>query len=177
MNPKIRASVIFRENLELASINQTQFRRKVMDTLIAEFSTPEKAMSVAAAATYYNTAKKQAEQDGLVKGLGRNHSEEQTPPNQETTCHAATPITSTVYSNKTHGDSHSGDDEPCFTVLEVINGFVERTMSFGLQGDASEHIDERRLNSPSNWKLISGIGPNSGERYSLRQGEKELQTL
>jgi hypothetical protein len=161
---KERAVELFNANIGMIEeINQTEFRRHVMNTLIEEFSTPEKEMTIAAAATHYNNAKKLAESQGLVSGLGRS-----TP---------APVAGTTIIKPKKTVEKKTIDDDACFTVVEVVGGETRRTMSFIANGDASEHFEACYLSFPEhskNWRLIQGLGPNSGEPFRLQAGEKDI---
>ena len=160
MNAKTRATELFMENLELSKTDQTAFRRKVMHTLIAEFSVDGRVMSIASAATLYNNAKKAAEQAGLVQGLGR------TKP--KTAC-------STGSNKPCKRDKQDlVPDDQCYTVLELVDGNVGRCRSFLSEEDAREHLRMRRSTTATEWKLIQGLGPNSGDVYRLGIEEKEL---
>lgn len=156
---KSRAFNIFVENLELAKTNQTIFRRRVVDIIIAEFSTPDKIMSLAASAAHYNNAKKLAEEKGLVSGLGRPPKD----PNE-------------VKPEKTGSSKLLFDDSDCITVLEVIDGIVTRTGSYLNEALAWEHLKERRSSRfPTTWKIIKGLGPNVGDIYKLVDLEVDLE--
>lgn len=156
---KVRAFEIFVENLHMAQTNQTIFRRFVVDTIIAEYATPEKPMSLAASAAHYNTAKKLAESKGLVSGLGRPPKD----PNE------AKP-------EKSNGSRMPFDDEDCFTVLEIINGVVTRTGSYLDEALARKKLAERRSSKfPTTWKFIKGLGPNVGDVYKLTDLETDME--
>ena len=155
MNAKERALEIYNQHLVLASTDGRNFRKTVMDQLMAETG-----CSLAAAATHYNNAKKAVP----VEGLGR------------------APIAKGVRKPTAKGkDKTEVPDDECFSVLELrsgdgINFHVGRCQSFILQGDASEKFDEKVEAWPSNtWVLIQGLGPNSGESFRLDAGEKEIR--
>jgi len=175
MGTKERTLELFKEYLNLATLNQTEFRRKVMTQLQVEFK-----ISLASSATYYNNAKKVAEAEKWCpSGLGREKP--------TITHHINNPATSIIgdvppyiYTNQsTHRQVEiENDTEPCFTVIEVINGVVERTESFLDIGEARDIIyDHRMVSTHARWKLITGLGPNPGERYYLRntRGEEEVE--
>jgi len=158
---KVRAYEIFVENLHIAETNQTIFRRLVVDTIIAEFATVERPMSLAASAAHYNTAKKLAESKGLVSGLGR-------PPKDP----------SQSKPEKLNGSKQPFDDEDCFTVLEIVNGVVTRTGSFLNEELARKKLAERRSSKfPTTWKFIKGLGPNVGDTYKLGDLEVDLEAI
>jgi hypothetical protein len=143
---KERAIEVFNENLDMIPVDQTQFRRKVMQTLVIEFS-----ITNATAATHYNNAKKLAEKNGTVFGLGRQ----------------------SVQSN-TNNNALVSDSE-LYTIVEVINGEVARTQSFLNEKDARAKLAIRKMaRIPTEWKLIKGIGPNVGDTYKLTDYEAEL---
>lgn len=143
---KDRAYEIFVDNIHIAGIDQTIFRRKVMDTLKEEYNA-----TTAAAATHYNNAKKLAESNGLISGLGRPQQAKRT----------------------TSKDVVS--DSECYTVLEIVDDTVTRTRSFLDVTLAKANLKLRlSARNPSCWKLISGMGPNVGDTYRLRPGEVEI---
>ena len=165
MNAKTRAVELFNEHIALSTTDQTAFRRLVMNTLIAEFSLPDKPMSIAAAATHYNNAKKGAEAAGTVSGLGRTVTKVIDPD----------AVVATVGKIKKAGKAIV-DDSACFTVIEVIDGIVCRCRSYLDIGEARDDVyDRREFSSFERWKLIQGLGPNSGETYRLRDDEKEIE--
>lgn len=156
MNAKERAIEIYNHHIALASTDGRAFRKTVMDQLMAETG-----CSLAAAATHYNNAKKQAP----VEGLGR----------------APTPKgVRKMGGAKAKKEDDLVPDDECFTVLELVksgNDFaVGRCQSFVMQGDASEKFDEKVEAWPmNNWVLIQGLGPNHGETFKLDAGEKEIR--
>lgn len=155
---KTRAFDIFIENLELAKVDQSMFRRRVIETIMVEFSTPEKQMSHAASAAQYNSAKKKAEGQGQVAGLGRPAKDP-----------------SEVKHEKGDSSKLLFDDCDCYTVLEIVDGLVRRTGSFLDKGLALQKLAERRTAKiPTMWKLIQGLGPNVGDVYKLADNETEL---
>lgn len=150
---KERALELFKQHLPLIeTIGQTEFRRTVMQQLMAEFG-----ISQGSASTLYNTAKKA----NPVEGLGR----EPAPAGVKK-----------LSENKTKGPALV-DDNDCFTVIEIEkDGLVGRCQSFLLQGDASEKFDEKvAAISDCTWVLIRGLGPIHGESYSLDDGEVEIK--
>jgi hypothetical protein len=156
MNAKERALEIYNHHLALASADGRGFRKTVMDQLMEETG-----CTLAAAATHYNNAKKAVPVEGLGRapapkgirkpGASKGKSKELVP------------------------------DEECFSVLELVTAesgavAVGRCQSFLLQGDASETYDNKVNSWPnSNWVLIQGLGPISGESYKLTEGEKEIK--
>jgi hypothetical protein len=115
----------------------------------------ETGCSLAAAATHYNNAKKQAP----IEGLGR----------------APTPKSAKKWTKGKTGEQLQ-DDNDCFTVIELADGCVGRCQSFLMQGDASEAFDSKVQNWPgSEWVMIQGLGPNSGDPFKLDTGEKEIK--
>lgn len=150
-SPKLRAITLFNENMYMINESQTQFRKKVMQTLMAEFN-----ISQAASATHYNNAKKLAEKDGIIVGLGRGSDA----------------VGDRRRSNPNDRLIH---DDDCFTVLEVIDDAVTRTQSFIDEELARTKLKERlSAKIPTTWKLIRGLGPNVGDTYKLSESEKEL---
>ena len=143
---------IYAKHIALASTDGRLFRKTVMDEIMATCG-----CSLAAAATFYNNAKKGA---APVEGLGR------------------APVPKGI---KKPGANKKGTvdlqpDEECFSVMEIENGNVGRCRSFLLQGDASEMFDDQVKWKPKNtWVLIQGLGPVSGETYKLGDGEKEIK--
>ena len=156
MNAKQRAIEIYNEHLGLASTDGRGFRKTVMDQLMAE-----SGCTLAAAATHYNNAKKQA---APVEGLGR------------------APVAKGVRkpgANKAKGEELQDEDE-CYTVLELLKHkndvTVGRCRSFLLQGDASEEFDDRIKYQPSAvWIMIKGLGPNHGDNFKLGANEVEIK--
>lgn len=156
MNAKQRAIEIYTAHLALAATDGRNFRKTVMDQLMSETG-----CTLAAAATHYNTAKKQS---APVDGLGR------------------APVAKGVRKpgsgkNKTEDLQ---DDDDCFTVLELLkheNGTtVGRCRSHLLQGDASEEFDDRIKYRPNTvWLMIKGIGPNHGDNFKLSNTEVEIK--
>jgi len=152
MNAKQRAIEIYNLHLALASTDGRNFRKTVMDQLMAETG-----CSLAAAATHYNNAKKQAVP---VEGLGR----------------APVPKGIRKPGGKGKKQEDLQDDNECFTVIELRDGSVGRCQSFLMQGDASEKFDDKVLAWPhSGWVMIQGLGPNSGDTFKLDTGEKEIK--
>jgi hypothetical protein len=149
-NVSKRAIELFNNNIPMIADNPTTFRRKVMQTLVAEYS-----ISVAAAATYYNNAKKLAVNSGLVTEFGRVQAA------------AARDVDK-------FGNSILSESE-CYTVLELTNDIVTRTKSYLYEDDATTAYN-KKLNSrfSGTWKLIKGMGPNVGDTYRLQDGEVEL---
>jgi len=152
MNAKQRAIEIYNLHLALASSDGRGFRKTVMDQLMSETG-----CTLAAAATHYNNAKKQA---APVDGLGR----------------APVPKGIRKPGGKGKPQDQLQDDNECFTVIELRDGLVGRCQSFLLQGDASEKFDEKVVAWPkSEWVMIQGLGPNSGDNFKLATGEKEIK--
>ena len=152
MNAKTRAIEIYNDHLALASTDGRGFRKTVMDQLMAETG-----CSLAAAATHYNNAKKQA---APVEGLGR----------------APAPKGLRKPGGKGKKQEDLQDDNECFTVIEIRDGSVGRCQSFLMQGDASEKFDQKSEAWPqSTWVMIQGLGPNSGDTYKLDASEKEIK--
>lgn len=149
MNAKDRAVEIYTQHIGLATTDGRSFRKTVMDQLMSETG-----CSLAAAATFYNNAKKANPVEGLgralvasgVRKMGKGKAEELQP------------------------------DDDCFTVIEIANGDVGRCQSFLMQGDASEKFDDKVIAWPgATWVMIKGLGPLTGEAYKLRDGEKEIK--
>ena len=156
MNAKQRAVEIYNEHLHLAATDGRLFRKTVMDQLMAELG-----LSLASAATHYNNTKKAAP----VEGLGR----------------PAAPKGVRKVSDKKGKTEPEVDDNDCFSVIELVatengNNQVGRCQSFILQGDASEKFDEKVKAWPKrSWVMIQGLGPNSGDTFRLRDGEREIK--
>jgi hypothetical protein len=154
MNAKTRAIEIYNDHLALASTDGRNFRKTVMEQLIAETG-----CSLAAAATHYNNAKKAVP----VTGLGR-----------------ATAAKGVRKSSGKGKDANITPDNECFTVIELVptetSFSVGRCQSFLQQGDASEKFDEKVDAWPkTSWVMIQGLGPNHGETFKLDAGEKEIK--
>ena len=155
MTNKDTAVTIYAKHIALASTDGRLFRKTVMDEIMATCS-----CSLAAAATFYNNAKKGAP----VQGLGR------APINKGVRKMISKGVTTNLV-----------PDEECFTVLELVpesdNTYsVGRMESFVMQGDASETFDSKIEMWPNcNWVLITGLGPNPGETFRLAAGEKEIK--
>jgi hypothetical protein len=154
VNAKERAIKIYNQHIALASTDGRLFRKTVMEQLKSETGCTQ-----AAAATHYNNAKKAGPQ---IEGLGRasvapgvRKMPKGTPTQQEQ------------------------PDEECYTVLELVPVeslvTVGRTHSFEGLGLARIKLKEMIARAPnSKWKLIMGLGPNSGDSYKLRPDEKVL---
>lgn len=154
MNAKERALEIYNQHLALATADGRNFRKTVMEQLMAETG-----CSLAAAATHYNNAKKAAP----VTGLGR-----------------ATVSKGVRKASNKGKDGNIAPDNECFTVIELVptetSFSVGRCQSFLLQGDASEKFDEKVEAWPmTSWVMIQGLGPNHGETFKLDTGEKEIK--
>ena len=150
---KDTAVLIYAKHIALASQDGRLFRKTVMDEIMSTCN-----CSLAAAATFYNNAKKAAP----VEGLGR----------------AAVPKgVVRPGSGKAKPANNIQDDDDCFTVLEIDGeGAVARCQSFSMQGDASEKFDDRVMAWPHcTWVMIQGLGPNSGDKFKLTDGEKEIK--
>jgi hypothetical protein len=151
-NLKKRSMEIYNQHIALAPINGRLFRKTVLDQLIAETG-----CSVAAAATFYNNAKKAS---APIEGLGR------------------APIPKGIRRPGSKGKvvEQFQDDDECHTVMEIVDGEVGRCVSFLMQGDASEEFDDRIALFPkSHWVHIQGLGPNSGDTFKLASGEKMIR--
>jgi hypothetical protein len=157
MNAKQRAIEIYNEHLALASADGRNFRKTVMDQLMAETG-----CTLAAAATHYNNAKKNA---APIEGLGRP---------------AAPKGIRKPGANKA-GKEVLQEDNECFSVIELLKHHdtsitVGRCYAHLLQGDASEEFDERIKYKPHNaWVMIQGLGPLHGETFKLEKEEKEIK--
>ena len=156
MNAKLRAVELYAMHIALATTDGKLFRKTIMDTLQSETG-----CTLAAAATHYNNAKKNA---APVQGLGRPAMS----PNVRKP------------GNKKSGVDTLQDDNDCFTVIELLkhnDGItVGRCASHLMQGDASEDFDNRIKYLPSNtWLMIQGLGPLSGETFKLGDGEAEVK--
>ena len=149
----VRALEIYNQHIALASTDGRLFRKTVREQLMAETG-----CSDAAASTYYNNCKKAS---APVEGLGR------------------APVPKGLRkpgSAKVKDEEELQDDNDCFTVMELIEGTVCRCVSFLLQGDASECFDTKiDLWPTSDWVMIQGLGPNSGDKFKLEAGEKEIK--
>lgn len=156
MNAKQRAIELYNQHIALASTDGRNFRKTVMDTLMAETG-----CTLAAAATHYNNAKKSA---APIEGLGRP------------------PVSKNIKRPGAKGKPQEDlqDDDECFSVIELLKHedsvTVGRCRSYLMQGDASEEFDERIEFAPANeWVLIKGLGPLHGETYKLSSTEKEIK--
>jgi hypothetical protein len=156
MTNKDKAAEIYAKHIELASTDGRLFRKTVMDEIMSTCN-----CTLAASATFYNNAKKNA---APVEGLGR------------------APVSKSVRkpgSGKAKPDAVQDDNE-CFTVIELLKHedsiTVGRCRSHLMQGDASEEFDDRIKYQPSNtWVMIQGLGPLHGETFKLGSGEVELK--
>jgi len=149
---KDTAVEIYTKHISLASADGRLFRKTVMDEIMATCG-----CSLAAAATFYNNAKKGATP---VEGLGR------------------APVPKGIRKPGSKGKSQEQlqDDNDCVSVIELIENNVARCQSFLTQGDASEAFDDRVKYGPRNeWVMIWGLGPNSGDTFKLDAGEKEIK--
>ena len=143
---------IYAKHIALASTDGRLFRKTVMDEIMATCG-----CTLAAAATFYNNAKKGATP---VEGLGR----------------APVPKGVRKPGGKGKTQVQLQDDNDCFSVIEIENGNVARCQAFLMQGDASEAFDARIEFTPRNdWVMIQGLGPNSGDVFKLEPGEKEIK--
>ncbi len=155
---KDTAVEIFAKHIALATQDGRLFRKTVMDEIMSTCG-----CSLAAAATFYNNAKKGSVP---VEGLGRL---------------AAAPGVRKMGNSKLKQGEVLVPDEDCFTVIELLqhDGNTEtvgRCQSFLIQGDASEKFDSKSsywINSI--WVMIQGLGPNTGDTYKLGAGEKEIK--
>ena len=156
MTNKEIALQIYNKHIALASTDGRLFRKTVMDEIIATCN-----CTLAASATFYNTAKKQS---APIEGLGR--------------------ATVSKYVRKPGGGKNKledlQDEDECFTVLELLkhnDGItVGRCRSHLMQGDASEDFDDRIKFKPSAvWIMIKGIGPNHGDNFKLSSTEVEIK--
>ena len=149
---KDTAVEIYAKHIALASTDGRLFRKTVMDEIMATCG-----CTLAAAATFYNNAKKGATP---VEGLGR----------------APVPKGVRKPGGKGKTQVQLQDDNDCFSVIEIENGNVARCQAFLMQGDASEAFDARIEFTPRNdWVMFQGLGPNSGDTFKLEPGEKEIK--
>lgn len=161
MDIKKLSSELFAANLELAKTDGKAFRALIIKSLMASSE-----CSVSTAATAYNNAKIAHEgQHGTIPGLGRPK-----------------PAAGVVRPGavKTRKKPEMVADNDCFTVIELISAdgqeTVGRCQSFIYQGEAGETFDSKVEAWPnSTWVVISGLGPNHGEKYKLESGEKEVR--
>lgn len=146
------AITIYAKHIGLASTDGRAFRKTVMDEIMATCG-----CSLAAAATFYNNAKKGA---APVEGLGR----------------PAVPAGIRKPGGKGKVQEQLQDDNDCFSVIEIQDGRVGRCQAFLMQGDASETFDTKVETWPRNtWVLIRGLGPIHGDTYVLANGEEEIK--
>ena len=149
---KDTAVEIYAKHIALASTDGRLFRKTVMDEIMATCG-----CTLAAAATFYNNAKKGATP---VEGLGR----------------APVPKGVRKPGGKGKTQVQLQDDNDCFSVIEIVDGNVARCQAFLMQGDASETFDSKSEAWPrSTWVMIQGLGPNSGDTFKLEAGEKEIK--
>jgi hypothetical protein len=151
-NAKQRAIEIYQQHIALASTDGRLFRRTVLEQLEAETGCTR-----AAASTHYNNAKKG---HAPIEGLGR-------PEVPETVRKMP----------KGTAKQQEVSDEECYTVLELLPVeslvTVGRTHSFEGLGLARIKLKEMVARAPTRqWKLIQGLGPNSGDSYKLAADEK-----
>lgn len=153
--PKQRAIELYNHYIALASTDGRNFRKTVMDQLMAETG-----CTLAAAATHYNTAKKAVPVAGLGRAPAGNSAVKKT--------------------NKSKGEELQDDNE-CFSIMELKkvsdgNYNVGRCRSFLMQGDASEAFDEKvELTPVHTWVMVKGLGPLSGTPFKLGEGESEIK--
>jgi hypothetical protein len=152
MTNKERAVEIYAKHIALAATDGRLFRKTVMDEIMVVCG-----CSLAAAATFYNNAKKAAP----VEGLGR----------------APMPKGVRKPGSKAKAGADLQPDNECFTVIEVLpDGSVGRNQSFLMQGDASEKFDEKVAAWPNTtWVMIQGLGPAWSETFKLAEDEKEIK--
>ena len=67
-----------------------------------------------------------------------------------------------------------------YTVIELIETgkhyTVGRSVSFDLQGDASEYFDECSIRSPAlHWTMILGLGPMPDQHFKLANDEEIIK--
>ncbi len=149
---KKRAIEIYQEHIALAATDGRLFRKTVREQLMAETGCSE-----AGASTHYNNCKKAS---APIEGLGR-------APVPKGVCKPG---------SKDKPGTTIQDDDECFTVMEVIDDEVCRTESFHMQGDASEAFDSKiELWPRTDWVMIEGIGPNSGDKFKISHGEREIK--
>ena len=149
---KDTAVEIYAKHIALASTDGRLFRKTVMDEIMATCG-----CTLAAAATFYNNAKKGATP---IEGLGR----------------APVPKGVRKPGGKGKTQVQIQDDNECVSVIELIENNVARCQSFLTQGDASETFDAKIESWPkSEWVMIWGLGPNSGDTFKLDAGEKEIK--
>ena len=156
MNSKERAIEIYKHHIALAGTDGRSFRKTVMEQLMAETGCSE-----ASAATHYNNAKKLHP----IEGLGR-------PPTPKGV--------RKMGSAKAKKTEALVPDNECFAVMELIKDgeslVVGRYQSFLHQGEASEKFDDKIVAWPaSQWVMIKGLGPNSGDNYKLESSEEEIK--
>ena len=143
---------IYAKHIALASTDGRLFRKTVMDEIMATCG-----CTLAAAATFYNNAKKGATP---IEGLGR----------------ALVPKGVRKPGGKGKAQVQLQDDNDCFTVIEIVDDKVARCYSFLTQGDASETFDAKtEVWTNTEWVMIQGLGPNSGDPFKLETGEKEIK--
>lgn len=152
MSNKEKALEIYNRHIALASTDGKLFRKTVMDEIMRELNA-----SISSAATLYNTAKKTIP----VDGLGR--------PDRPATAHS-------ILEKKPLTKLSLKPENECFAVIEIVDGLVGRYQSFEMQGDASEIFDEKIVAWPnSEWIMIQGLGPNHGDKFSIKDTEKEIK--
>ena len=152
MNPKQRAIEIYAQHIAMASTDGRLFRKTVREQMMAETG-----CSSSAASTHYNNSKKSS---AHIEGLGR------------------APVPKGVRKPGSKGKTTEPlqPDDECFSVIEIVDGNVARCQTFLMQGDASEAFDSRTEYSPrTDWVMIQGFGPNSGDTFKLEAGEKEIK--
>lgn len=151
MTNKEKAAEIYTAHIALAASDGRLFRKTVMSEIMSTCG-----CTLAAAATFYNTAKTAQP----VEGLGR----------------AAAPAGIRRPGSKSKPKDQLQDENDCFSVIELVDGSVGRCQSFLMQGDASEKFDDKVVAWPgTGWVMIQGLGPNSGDTFKLGDGEAEIK--
>ena len=153
---KDTAQIIYTKHIGLASTDGRNFRKTVMDEIMATCG-----CTLAASATFYNNCKKAG---APIEGLGRA---------------PVAPGTRKPNATKSTNDELQADND-CFTVVEMLkhnDGYTAgRCRSYLMQGDASEAFDDRiKYKPPTIWVMISGLGPNHGDAFKLWGAEKVIK--
>ncbi len=151
-----RAIEIYQQHRALLDQDRRLFRKTVMDQLQSELG-----ISLPSAATHYNTA--------------RQHFSPATD--------TATTQTRVVRPGRGTGGRGTAvkPDNQCYAVIELVaddsgSTVVGRYRSFLDREPAEQTYQQRVIAWPqSNWVMIRGLGPNSGDPYRLDSGEVELR--
>jgi len=151
-----RAIEIYQQHQALLTTDRRLFRKTVMDQLQSELK-----ISVASAATHYNSA--------------RQHFNPDTAAPADPTVRVIRP------GGTVRKKAAIKPDDQCYAVMELTadgsgSTVVGRYRSFLERTPAENYYQTRMVTWPnSTWVLVNGLGPNSGDPYRLSAGERELR--